>query len=66
MFHRPDYPIMKHVNFTTVVSVPSQSARCSASVKEIKKNKRNLQKIVNEITLFLGGQRYAVPPKCLF
>ena len=38
MFHKPDCPIMKHVNFTTVVNIPSQSARCSASVKDIKKN----------------------------
>lgn len=65
MLHKPNCPIMKHVNFTTVVNIPSQSTRCSASVKEIKKKKK-LLKIVNEITLFLGGQRYAVPLKCLF
>lgn len=40
MFHNPDCPIMKRVNFTTVVNIPSQSARCSASVKEIKKKKK--------------------------
>lgn len=66
MFHRPDYPIMKHVNFTTVVSVPSQSMNVLHQVKGKLKIKETFKKIVNEITLFLGGQRYAVPPKCLF
>ena len=44
VFHKPDYPVMKHVNFTTVVSIPSQPARCSASVKEIKKIKETFRK----------------------
>ena len=49
VFHKPDYPIMKHVNFTTVVNIPSQSARCSASVKEIKKIKcRSINKLNSE------------------
>lgn len=41
VFHKPNCPIMKHVNFTTVVNIPSQSARCSALVKEIKKTLAN-------------------------
>lgn len=40
VFHKPDCPVMKHVSFTTVVSIPSQSARRSASVKDITKKKK--------------------------